>query len=362
MEATFSGGVNLITGPNGHGKSNLLEAVHFLCLAHSHRTRKEKELCAFGQPRFVLRAEGKSENGPSDEDPSPRNQQLAVETGDGTKRVRVNGVEGKRLSDLIGPFPLVAFTPEDLELLRGGPGERRRFLDLLLCQRDPEAMSLLRRYGHALKQRNAALRMSGSGRGNRNVTLDEGLFAAFEQTLADAGAEIFLRRRRLLGELSPWAVDHYAQVGEDGETLDMRLGRGEEPTEIQAWKELLTEKLAESRLTDRETGTTSVGPHREDLHLQLRGKAVREFGSQGQKRSVALALKLAAADLLEKALGRPPLLLLDDVFAELDARRRSLFGERVKRKGQVFIASPERSEIPFGCDSVLALREGKLVL
>jgi DNA replication and repair protein RecF len=348
LEFRPSPGLNLIAGPNGHGKSNLLESLHFLALAHSHRTRKDKDLIAWGEEAFVIRGEGHS---------GQRAHVQSVEYREGGSRVKVEGLESRRLGDLMGHFLLVAFSPEDLDLLRGGPQERRRFLDVLLCQHDPSALDVLRRYRQALKQRNAVLRW--------NLTEAEtALLDAYEETLAEAGADIMKRRLDWVGKLAPKASEIYREIGappgEKSEALELRMtGSRETPEDLVSLRENLLARLREKRVQDRENGLTSVGPHRDDLLTFLDGKTVRDFASQGQKRSVALALKLAAARLLEEASGLPPILILDDVFAELDPGRRERFGALITGRGQAFIATPRREDLPFAVDNEVRMEQGK---
>jgi DNA replication and repair protein RecF len=265
----------------------------------------------------------------------------------------VEGLESRRLGDLMGNFLLVAFAPEDLDLLRGGPQERRRFLDVLLCQLDPATLEVLRRYRGALRQRNAALRWQLRGE-------EEALLDAYEATLAEAGASIIFRRREWVEKLAPEAAGFYREIGGGAERLTLALtavpGASKTPPLL---VETLASRLRETRVRDRETGLTSVGPHRDDLLTFLDEKTVREFASQGQKRSVALALRLAAARLLEETSGHPPVLVLDDVFAELDPGRRERFGALIAGRGQVFIATPRREDLPFAVEAVVRLEQGK---
>jgi DNA replication and repair protein RecF len=360
LDARFSPGLNLIAGPNGHGKSNLLEAVHFLALAHSNRTRKDKDLIAWDAPDdagLVIRGEGTLGGGPG-----LRAHVQSVEYREGGSRVKVEGLESRRLGDLLGHFLLVAFTPEDLDLLRGGPQERRRFLDVLLCQLDPSTLDVLRRYRMALRQRNAALRWNLRGE-------EEGLLEAYEATLAEAGASIIFRRREWVEKLAPKATGFYHEItggegagkGGRAEALTLGLsGKADRPETLSLLAEMLSGRLRESRPRDRENGLTSVGPHRDDLLTFIDEKSVRDFASQGQKRSVALALKLAAARLLEEASGMPPILILDDVFAELDPGRRGRFGGLIAGRGQAFIATPRREDLPFEVEAEMRLDKGKV--
>ena len=338
-------GINLIVGSNGQGKSNLLESLHFLCLAHSQRTRKDKEMVAWGQESFVIRGEGMI---------GGRAQNQSVEYGDGGCRVKLGVTESRKLGDLLGHFLLVAFNPEDLDILRSGPQERRRFLDVLLCQHDATGLEILRRYRQALRQRNAALRLNFGAD-------EEALLMAYDHALAEAGVEIVLRRFNLVEKLAPKAMEFYREIGQGSESLELQMTRSLGPDfEPSALKENFLQKLREKRSQDREYGLTSVGPHRDDLLSFLDGKTVRDYASQGQKRSVALALKLAAARLLEEASGLPPILLLDDVFAELEQGRRERFGALIADRGQAFIATPRREDLPFAVNQVFTLERGQI--
>ncbi|HKP97315.1 MAG TPA: DNA replication/repair protein RecF [Fibrobacteria bacterium] len=344
-EFEFCPGLNLLSGPNGHGKTNLLEAVHYACLAHSQRTRKDKELIEWNQAAFVLRIRGRI---------GGLEHAQSVEYAEtGAKRVKVNGRESKRLSDLIGHFEVVSFSPEDLDLIRSGPQLRRRFLDVLLCQFSLDYLDTLRHYNQALKQRNSLLKQPGfSGE----------VLSAYDAPLAEAGARITVLRRRALGDLAPLASACYRSISDGGETLGLALsGCASEASGEAAMREDFLARLLSLRAAEREAGLTLAGPHREDLVFSLADKPVRDFGSQGQKRSVALSLKLASARLLEEKNRRPPILLLDDVFAELDEARRSRIGELIRGKSQVFIANPRAADLPFAAEKVIVLERGRRV-
>ena len=348
QEVAFGPGLNLLSGHNGHGKTNLLEAIHYGCLAHSQRTRKDRELIAWDQGAFVLRLEGRI---------GEREHAQSVEYAEsGSKRVKVNGSESRRLSDLLGHFSVVSFSPEDLDLIRSGPQARRRFLDILLCQSSLDYLDTLRCYNQALKQRNSLLKQMDAPR------FGEEELGAYDAPLAEYGAGIILHRRRLLAELAPLAADRYRAIGDPREELGIALtGCVSEAGDRETVREDFLRKLASNRRLDRDTGTTMAGPHREDLLFLMAGKAVREFGSQGQKRSVALSLKLASARLLQEKNGHPPILLLDDVFAELDEARRVKIGALVRGGGQVFIANPRRADLPFEAERVITLERGSVV-
>jgi DNA replication and repair protein RecF len=375
QSVSFCPGLNLLSGPNGHGKTNLLEAIHYGCLAHSQRTRKDKELIEWNQGAFVLRLLGRLGNAEGVE----REHVQSVEYMEsGHKRVKVNATESKRLSDLIGHFSVVSFSPEDLDLIRGGPQLRRRFLDVLLCQFSLDYLDTLRRYNQALKQRNSLLKQMGRGSAHPGGGFGDDVLSAYDAPLAEAGTRITMFRRRALAELSPIATACYHSISDGGESLSLNLAgcvsgdgspngsldgssHGKGPEDEGALRLEFLRKLESMRVPEREAGVTLVGPHREDLLFFLSGKPVREFGSQGQKRSVALSVKLASAQLLEAKNRQPPILLLDDVFAELDEARRKRIGDLVRNKGQVFIANPRAADLPFEAEKVITLRRGSVV-
>jgi DNA replication and repair protein RecF len=368
-EINFHQGLNLVIGRNGQGKTNLLEAVHLLALAHSPRARSERDCIAWSSKTFVVRGEGESLSG------LPHTQ--STEVGEEGVRVKVNGKESRRLSALMGAFALVSFSPEDLELVRGGPQARRRFMDVLLCQLDAEYIETLRRYQAAIKQRNAALRAEHC---------DDALLDAFEQGIAESGARIIVQRESVLAALKPYAQADYARLANGSEALGLRLtradrelrrteiggekneaggeraadGESQGTSRLETLRDSLAQALRRQRPRDREDGVTSVGPHRDDLMIFLAGKGARDFGSQGQKRSVALSLRMAAAQLLRERLGCPPILLLDDVFAELDAQRQAALGELLRERGQAFIATPRQGEMPFKPDAFFQVEAGRV--
>jgi DNA replication and repair protein RecF len=331
-------GVALL-GDNGHGKTNLLEAIYYLEFFRSARGARDRDLVRFGDAGFHVAATL---------DGSPRGA-LSVSAGyDATtqkKKVSIDGVEVPRLSDAIGAAPAVLFSPADVALVRGAPAERRRFLDVMLALADRTYLLALQRYRHALAQRNAALRaLSGHA---RDAEALDGV-AAFEPALAHAGATMLMLRHRW----AQTAAEHYAGVlhaiGErTSVSLTLKRGGGArtDEAELADW---LGTTLASQRLHDVRRGTTHSGPHRDEVQLLLDGRDLRSFGSNGQQRSAAIALRMLEAQTLHTALGAAPLLLLDDPFAELDADRSArilaLLGQR--GLGQVMLAVPRADDIP----------------
>lgn len=342
-------GVALL-GDNGQGKTNLLEALYYVELFRSARGARDRDLVRFGDAGFHVAA---------DLSGSPRGA-LTVSAGfelaTQKKKVMIDGVEIGRLSDAIGAAPAVLFSPADVALVRGAPAERRRFLDVMLALSDRTYLLALQRYRQALAQRNAALRAL-NGHAREDAALDA--VAAFEPALADAGSVMLARRLAWAGT----AADSYREtLGAIGEgtpvSLRLRAASGTERSDVAELRAWLAATLAAQRLQDVRRGTTHSGPHRDELQLLLDGRDLRSFGSNGQQRSAAIALRMLEARTLEQALGVAPLLLLDDPFAELDADRSarilSLLGTR--GLGQVVLAVPRSEDIPRALTGLQTVR------
>jgi DNA replication and repair protein RecF len=338
-----------LLGDNGHGKTNLLEAIYYLELFRSARGARDRDLVRFGDAGFHVSAtlEG-----------SPRGA-LSISAGfDAStqkKKVMLDAVEVSRLSDAIGAAPAVLFSPADVALVRGAPAERRRYLDVMLALADRQYLLALQQYRHALAQRNAALR-SLLGHARDAEALDA--VAAFEPALATAGATMLVKRHA-------WAIDAataYSEVLDaigERTSVSLALKRGggarTDETELAEW---LRTTFATQRLHDVKRGTTHTGPHRDEVQLLLDGRDLRNFGSNGQQRSAAIALRMLEARTLHTALGTAPLLLMDDPFAELDADRSARILGLLSRRGlgQVVLAVPRSEDIPRALTGLQTVR------
>lgn len=341
-------GVALL-GDNGHGKTNLLEAIYYLELFRSARGARDRDLVRFGDAGFHVAAAL---------DASPRGT-LSVAAGFDAatqkKKVTLDGVEITRLSDAIGAAPAVLFSPADVALVRGAPAERRRYLDVMLALADRQYLLALQRYRHALAQRNAALRaLNGHARDGESLDAVE----AFEPALADAGAVMLVKRHAWAADAAPAYADVLDAIGERSSvSLSLKRcgGTRADETELRSW---LRTTLSSQRLHDVRRGTTHAGPHRDEVMLLLDGRDLRSFGSNGQQRSAAIALRMLEARTLQTALGTAPLLLLDDPFAELDADRSArilgLLGSR--GLGQVALAVPRSEDIPRALTGLQTVR------
>ena len=346
---TFPADGVALLGDNGHGKTNLLEAIYYLELFRSARGARDKDLVQFGQAGFHIVA---------DLDGSPRGA-LSVaagfDAGSNRKKVSIDSVEVTRLSDAIGAAPAVLFSPADVALVRGAPAERRRFLDVMLALADRQYLLALQRYRHALSQRNAALRaLNGHARDAEKLDAVE----AFEPAMAAAGAIMLAKRHAWALDAAPAYADVLDAIGErTSVSLTLKRGGGARVHEDEL-AEWLRTTLAAQRTHDVRRGTTHTGPHRDEVQLLLDGRDLRSFGSNGQQRSAAIALRMLEARTLRTALGTAPLLLLDDPFAELDADRSArilgLLGSR--GLGQVVLAVPRSEDIPRALTGLQTVR------
>jgi DNA replication and repair protein RecF len=294
-------GLTVIVGSNGEGKTNLLEAIGYLATLGSFRGAPSDALIRQGCGSAVVRAEGERDD-----------RALLIEAelnAGGRDRVQVNRQPLKRARDLLGALRVSVFAPDDLVLVKGGPGERRRFLDDVLVALHPKHDALQRDVDRVLRQRNTLLRQSG-GKASPEVasTLD-----VWDAKLASTGTALVEAREELVAQLEPEIAKAYDQVAHTAADVSVAYQR--------SWAGSLADAVAASRADDLRRGVTLVGPHRDEVALAIAGLPGRTHASQGEQRSLALALRLAAHRVVGEAVGASPVLLLDDVFSELDPDR-----------------------------------------
>jgi len=311
-------------GPNGQGKTNLLEAVAMLALSSSPRARREHELVGPVGPRSRIEAEVASGQ-------STRQLSIAFDVeGERTRRtIEVDGAR-RRAVDLPGNFRVTLFWPDDLGLVKAGPELRRRFLNQMLVQVEPGYARALAGLRRVLEQRNSLLKRIAAGEGG------EDMLDAWDEELVRVGGEIVGARAKATSALEPEAARCHGQIAA-GERLEVHyVGPPDN----------LAEAVHNSRSEDLRRGSTGVGPHRDDLRILLGGQDARSFGSQGQQRTAVVSLKLAEAALMERRTGERPVLLLDDVLSELDGDRRAALLNEVASGGQVIVTSVEAGPFP----------------
>ena len=324
----------VVVGENGHGKTNLLEAIYYLELLRSMRGARDQDLVRFGAAGFHVAARltrpggGRGDIG------------VGFARQGKKKRARVDGAEPPRLSDALGALPSVIFSPADVTLVAGSPAERRRYLDVMLALTSRRYLAALQQYRGALARRNAALRdVARSGSGDARVSV-------WEPALAEHGAVLWEARVAWADRVAGEFAERCTAIGERS-AVRLRYQTALAPRG-RATAEVLADALAAQRAHDVRRGVTHAGPHRDDLALTLDGRELRLFGSAGQQRTAAIALRMLEAATLRARAGAPPLFLMDDPFAELDARRSrrilELLGEG--GMGQVVLTVPRADDIP----------------
>jgi len=357
VELALEPGVTALVGPNGQGKTNLVEAIGYLATLSSHRVPTDAALVRAGADRAVVGARVER---------AGRSTTVEVEITPGrANRARVNGGSPVRARDILGMVRTVQFAPEDLALVKGDPDGRRRFLDELAVQLRPQLAAVLADYDRVLRQRSALLKTAaGAMRASRGAdlrTLD-----VWDTKLAAVGARIIVARRRLVAALEPAVTEAYAQVSAgQGEariayraSLDASLDEpaGPEATQEHLVEAQLLEAMGRLRSKEIERGVCLVGPHRDDLVLTLGDLPAKGYASHGESWSYALALRLGSATLLRGGAGDvwgadwgadgDPVLILDDVFAELDTRRRDRLASLVAPAGQVLVTAAVPGDVP----------------
>ena len=314
LNLEFNGGVNVLRGLNAQGKTNMVEAIYFCATAHSHRTSVTNEMIRFGGEHARIQIITARDTGGY----ANKVNVLLRNTGKNRaiKSAAVNGVAVGKLEDLLGVLYCVIFSPEDLSLIKAGPSERRRFMDMELCQVNRVYFYELKQYYKILKQRNALLR---SLQKNNTAHLLETL-ELWDAQLAECGERIAVIRRIYVEELNVLAAKiHHGLCGEE---LQASYKPSSPPNE-------LADKIKKNRYRDIQTGTTNTGIHKDDITFLLNGLDSRVYASQGQQRTAALSLKLAEVELIRREKGENPVLLLDDVMSELDNKRQEQLIENI---------------------------------
>lgn len=361
QQVEFNAPKTILVGNNAQGKSNLLEAVELLSTLRSHRTSRDRDLVLNGAA--IAQVNGQLE----------RNLgavELAITLrSNGRRSVALNGEGLRRQLDFLGTLNVVEFSSLDLDLVRGGPEQRRNWLDSLLIQLEPVYAYILQQYNQVLRQRNALLKGRQEGRGEGGDRGDRGdggdrevtnltssssssspsssfsppstELALWDAQLAVAGTRVIRRRARVVKRLAPLAIHWHGAISGSTEELEVRYAPNVplEEDDPEVIRQAFLEKIQTRSIAEKVQGTSLVGPHRDEVEFSINQTSARQYGSQGQQRTLVLALKLAELKLIEEVIGDPPLLLLDDVLAELDLSRQNQLLEAIQDRYQTLITT-----------------------
>jgi len=328
LELKFQPGVTTFIGDNGSGKTNIAEALIYLAFLASHRVSNNVPLISIGNQQGIIRAEIARED---------RTLQIDLEIN-ATKanRARINGNPTRSQREILGAIQIVYFSPEDLDLVRGEPTNRRDFLDRLLITRAPRLAGVIADYERVVKQRNALLKTRTSG----------AALAPWNEQLIKLGAELTAERITLIAALNPWVVKNYANLNEVKPVyISYKCSTEGVSNKIAENVSALTKRLSEVAYQEIERGVSLIGPHRDDLHLQIGDFPAKGYASNGESWSMAIALRIGSFNLL-KSEGASPILILDDIFAELDTSRRTQLMSATQLAEQTFITTAVESDLP----------------
>lgn len=366
----FKAQKTILLGNNAQGKSNLLESVELLATLKSHRTSRDPDLILEGAIAAQIQA--------ILERKYSLNELAIILRPKGRRTLKFNQETLRRHHDFLGMLNAVQFSCLDLDLVRGSPESRRNWLDTLLIQLEPLYATLLSQYQHILRQRNALLKALRKRQEERESSVDPELtsdlstdlstdqLALWDNQLAIAGTRLIRRRARGIDRLAPLAQDWHQKISNQTEKLEIQYlpniaEPSTEPAEVQ---QSFLAKIAQRRAAEYNLGTTVVGPQRDDIGFSINGTPAKSYGSQGQQRTLVLAIKLAELDLIEEIVGEPPLLLLDDVLAELDLKRQNQLLEVIQDRFQTLITTTHLNVFDaqwLRSSQVLTVEAGKII-
>ncbi len=342
----YSSGINIIVGSNAQGKTNSAEAVFLLATGFSPKAKKDKQVILYGEEKAEICAEAEFKFG-------------KVSVGidffkEGKKRIVINGAEVKRVGDLLGNIHAVFFNPGELKLVQESPEDRRRFLDISLSQINKRYFHSLSKYKKILVQRNNLLKES-----DRELILDT--LPVWDEQLAFYAADIIIERSKFIEVLEPLAKEAHHFITDGKENLTVKGSTKFFGTNQEIINEFY-KGLSESREKDMILGYTTIGPHRDDLKITLNGEDVRSFSSQGQQRTVALALKLAELEIFKKHFGEYPVLILDDAMSELDKSRQKRLLQKIQGVQTIITCTHIDKDVFDGVDyKKFVIEGGKIV-
>ncbi len=324
-QVEFGDNLNILYGRNAQGKTSILEALALFSYGRSPRAHFDREVISWGQEESRLRALCSGLQGTID---------LAMKVTSKGKLVMVNRVTKKSLSEFLGHFYAVYFSPDDLQIVKGGPEDRRKFINLGLSQIQPSFLQDLQLYNHLLNQRNRLLKM------RQPLALD-----VFDEQMSQAGARLIMARRQFIARLCELSAQHDDIISEKQDQLKIDYVTCTEDGKLEEIEQSLQDSWHQTREKDLQKGFTTIGPHRDDMNILLANQRADRFGSQGQQRSIVLSLKVALVDLIREKTGEYPVLLLDDVLSELDPIRQEHLVQIVSRT-QTILTTTHPDQVP----------------
>lgn len=352
QEIVFSAPKTILLGDNAQGKSNLLEAVELLSTLKSHRVSRDRDLVLAGESESKITAQLMRKHGSID---------LALLLRDkGRRTATVNHENLKRQLDFLGVLNAVEFSALDLDLVRGNPETRRHWIDALLFQIEPVYAHILHEYQRILKQRNSLLKQA------EHRSLDPAELESWNHQLIITGTKVIRRRMRIIDRLAPIARNWHTKISKNTEILTITYAPNVTAIEntAEAIYQGFLDRLALRRVAEESLGNTLVGPHRDEIELTINDTPAKAYGSQGQQRTLVLALKLAELELIEQIVGEPPLLLLDDVLAELDLTRQNQLLSVIEDRFQTLITTTHLGAFDakwLDSSQILQVRAGEIV-
>lgn len=334
LELKLNRNLNIFIGNNAQGKTNILEAIYLLSTGDSHRTNVTSEMVNWQQDSFYISSLV-----------NKKEQEFEIELlfKNRKKEVKINDNKLKKLEDLLGYINSIIFSPEDLKLVKGSPSKRRKFINLEISQINSYYYHNLQEYRKIIRQRNNLLKEIREGKSSKDMLV------VWNQQLINLGSKIITKRLNALDKLSILARLMHRKITDGLETLDLSyqssLDLSKDDTTVEKIKSIFTEKLKTNQQKEIQRGVSLFGPHRDDILFKVNDINIRKFGSQGQQRTAALALKLAELEFMKSEIGEYPILLLDDVFSELDSSRQRYLLKVIENKIQTFITSTEINKL-----------------
>lgn len=342
LNLDLSENINVLLGKNAQGKTNLLEAIFFCGIGKSFKRVKDKELIKWEEESGKIEIEIQKKY---------RKQKIEINLSKSLKKnIKIDGISIIRIGDLLGEIPVVFFSPDELKLIKESPEERRKFMNISLSQTDKKYFYLLRRYEKILANRNKLLKET------KDIEVLRQTIDIWDRVLVDVAEKIIKERERFIKEITPFAEKALDYISGGKEKL--RVEYKGLKSENQTYSEILAKKLKQNIEKDFKLGYTSIGPHRDDIDIYLNEIEVKNFASQGQQRTVALSLKLAELEIMKQKTGEYPILLLDDVFSELDSERREKLLKFTTRT-QTFITCTDFDKNIENC-KIITIKDGKI--